>query len=287
MQPKSTLIAWIIAITLVSGLGFAGDTDGFPLRKKYPDLEPITTLELARARAAGEALIIDVRTKAEFDAIHIKNAINVPHILTDENHAALKAASEKPHRYMVFYCNGIACTKSYKAAELAMLLRFKDVRNYDAGIIEWAEKYPEETIFFDSPMNAEDVKANLIPESAFKEVLVKPTAFIDMMKSGKFQVYDIRDSRERVEYPMELPNLKQATLDELQQLLKEGKFPKSHVLLLDNVGRQVVWAQYYLKRFGVTDYFFLAGGVDQWRAGGLDSKGNPLGKLFGRVPSKK
>lgn len=151
MKLTSVLGIWTLSIALFGGLGFAGGTDDFPLRKKYPQLEPITTSELAKARADQEALIIDVRTKGEFDVMHIKGALNVPHILTDENQAALKSTAEKPHRYLVFYCNGVTCTKSYKAAELATLLRLTGVRNYDAGIFEWGQTYPEETIFFWPP----------------------------------------------------------------------------------------------------------------------------------------
>ncbi len=108
-----------------------------------------------------------------------------------------------------------------------------------------------------------------------------------MARSGKYEVYDIRDTREKAEYPIDLPNKKEATIDQLRQLLHEDKFPKSNVLLLDNVGKQVEWAQYYLNKFGVKDYFFLAGGVKQWRADGKNQKGDELGKVFGRPTPKK
>ncbi len=282
---------WMLFIctTILSmvAVGFAGGEHDFPLRKKYPQLEPITTPELAKARAAGEAIVIDVRTKGEFEVMHIKDAINIPHILSDERYEALKSAAERAHRYMVFYCNGVTCTKSYKAADLAWSLQFKGVRNYDAGIFEWADTYPQETVFFGEPMTEANAKAKLISESDFKKVLVDTVTFIDMAKSGGYKVYDVRDQREMVEYPINLPNKEAATIDQLQQLLKEAKFPESKVLLFDNVGRQVIWAQYYLKRFGVKDYFFLAGGVEQWRADGYDSKGDKLGKVFGRPSQKK
>lgn len=278
---KPIIIIYTVILIMVAA-GFAGGADDFPLRKKYPQLEPITTSELAKARLLGQAVVIDVRTKAEYDVMQIKGAINIPHILTDETHSALKSAAEKPHSYLVFYCNGVTCTKSYKAAELALLESFKSVRNYDAGIFEWVEAFPEETIFFGEPMTAANAKEKVIPASDFKKVLVDTVTFIDMAKSGKYEVYDVRDKREKAEYPINLPNTKEATLDQLQELLKENKFPKSNVLLLDNVGRQVIWAQYYLNRFGVKDYFFLAGGVAQWRADGRDSRGDQLGKVFGR-----
>lgn len=280
---KSMVVICATFMSMVA-VGFAGGADDFPLRKKYPQLEPITTVELAKARAVGETIVIDVRTKGEFDVMHIKGAINIPHILSDERYEALKSAAERAHRYMVFYCNGVTCTKSYKAADLAWSLQFKGVRNYDAGIFEWADTYPQETVFFGEPMTESTAKEKLISESDFKKVLVDTPTFIGMAKGSGYRVYDIRDQREMVEYPINLPNKEAATIDQLQQLLKEAKFPESKVLLFDNVGRQVIWAQYYLKRFGVKDYFFLAGGVEQWRADGYDSNGDKLGKVFGRPP---
>jgi rhodanese-related sulfurtransferase len=285
---KMISFVWSVSMVLMGGLVFAGGPDDFPLREKYPQLEPITSPELARARAAGQAIIIDVRTKAEFDAMRIDGAIHIPHIISDEQQAAWKAAAQKPHQYAVFYCNGVLCTKSYKAAELAMSQgQFKAIRNYDAGILEWAEINPQATVFFGQSLTKDNVKENLISESDFKKVLLDTYTFINEARSGKYETYDIRDSREKAEYPINLPNKKEATLDQLQQLLNEGKFPDSNVLLLDNVGRQVIWAQYYLNRYGVKNYFFLAGGVAQWRADGCDSKGDKLGKVFGRPSPKK
>lgn len=273
----------LFMFTFGVGPGWAND---FPLRAKYPGLEPITTSALAAVRTAKEAVVIDVRTKAEFDAMHIKGAINVPHILTDANHELLKAAAKEAGKYLVFYCNGVLCSKSYKAAEIAKLLGFKGVRNYDAGIFAWAETYPEETVFFGDLLRGGNAQRNLIAQSEFKKALVDTLTFVSMAKSGDYEVYDLRDAREKAEYPMELPRMSAATLDQLHELLQDGKFPKSNVLLFDNVGRQVVWAQYYLERFGIKNYHFLDGGVAKWRADGRDSKGDELGKVFGKAKRK-
>ena len=236
-------ISVVISFVIVVSVGISCWADDFPLRKKYSQLEPITTRELAKARASGEAIVVDVRTKGEFEVIHLKGAINIPHILSDEQHKALKTVGQRSQKYLVCYCNGVMCSKSYKAAEMAVLQGYKGVRNYDAGIFEWAEKYPEETVFFGEPMSAGNARGNLIPESDFKKVLVDTLTFIGMAKSGQYEIYDIRDSREKAEYPIDLPGKKEATIDHLHQLLNEKKFPMSKVLLLDNVGKQVIWAQ--------------------------------------------
>jgi hypothetical protein len=52
------------------------------------------------------------------------------------------------------------------------------------------------------------------------------------------------------------------------------------------VGKQIIWAKYYLDQQGAKDYFFLRGGVRQWRADGRDSKGKKLGKVFGHPTPK-
>jgi len=286
MKTSPALIIILISVIVATDAGFVVGADDFPLRKRYPQLQAISTAELVEARAARKAIVIDVRTRGEFDVMHIEGAKNIPHILNDKQYSQLKSVGEAPHQYIVFYCNGGTCSKSYKAAELATLLGFKGVRNYDAGIVEWAETHPEETIFFGQPMSASNVKEKLIAESNFRKALVDTRSFLEMVRSGKYAVYDIRDSREKAEYPINLANKKEATIDQLQQLLKEGKFPMSDVLLLDNVGRQVIWAQYYLERFGVKNYFFLDGGVEQWRADGLNSEGNQAGRIFGRAKKK-
>jgi rhodanese-related sulfurtransferase len=274
-------------IMILSGLGFSWATDEFPLRKKYPQLKPITTQELTKARSANEALVIDARTKGEFDVMHVKGAVNIPHIWSEDHRHTLGSIAKAPHRLLVFYCNGVLCSKSYKAAELATALGFEGVRNYDAGIFEWAQANPEETLFFGEPMTPENVSRKVIPESDFKKALVDTFTFIDLAKSGNYVVCDLRDSREKAEYPISLPNKIEATIDELQELLQKGNFTKSRVLFFDNVGKQVTWAQYYLERHGVKDYYFLAGGVRQWRADGRDGKGNQLGRLFGHAPKKQ
>ena len=107
-----------------------------------------------------------------------------------------------------------------------------------------------------------------------------------MAKGGDYQVVDIRESREKTEYPIILPNLSEATIDQLVKRLERGDFPKARILVLDNVGKQVIWAKYYLDRYGIKDYHFLKGGVRQWRADGLDSKGDKLGKVYGRPAPK-
>ncbi len=94
----------------------------FPSGKCIPNWSRSRPLNWPKLGQTGEAVIIDVRTKGEFDVIHVKGAINISHIVSDEQQAAFKSVAEKPHQYLVFYCNGVTCPKSYKAADLAMTM---------------------------------------------------------------------------------------------------------------------------------------------------------------------
>ncbi|MEW6112235.1 MAG: rhodanese-like domain-containing protein [Thermodesulfobacteriota bacterium] len=282
------VLATVTGILLAVSAAMAAEEDRFPLRKKWPDLAPISTSELAAARSLNEAVVVDVRTAAEYDIMHIEGSHHFPHDAFLLREPELSALTQRPHKVLVFYCNGTTCTKSYKAAELATSLRYKGVRVYDDGIFEWAKTYPEETLFFGRKMTRANVEQFLVNEEDFAKGpwLVDTLQFIEMAKSRLYTVLDIRDSREKVEYPIQLPDLKEATIDQLVKQLKADAFPKSKVLVLDNVGKQVIWVKYYFDRNGVKDYFFLRGGVRQWRADGRDSKGDKLGKVYGRPAPK-
>ena len=43
--------------------------------------------------------------------------------------------------------------------------------------------------------------------------------------------------------------------------------------MIDWVGKQVKWTQYYLERHGHSEYYFLDGGVKQWLEDGYDASG--------------
>src|SRR4030042_5418174 len=50
--------------------------DEYPYRVRYPDVSIMTTEELGKR--FNEVLVIDVRSKYEFDTLHVKDAVNVP-----------------------------------------------------------------------------------------------------------------------------------------------------------------------------------------------------------------
>ena len=85
----------------------------------------------------GDQLIIDARNPEEYQEVHVRGAINLP-VKKFEQYLDLLPADKT--RQVVFYCNGIKCGKSKKAAQKALALGYGNVLVYAAGMPVWEEK---------------------------------------------------------------------------------------------------------------------------------------------------
>ena len=269
-----------LCLTLLVALPLAAQEkkDPFPLRAKYPQLECISTDEL---RDLANAIVIDARNKIEFDVVHVDGARHID--LGDMKKADLEALrAADGAQTIVFYCNGVTCKKSYDAAEKARIWGFTNCKVYDAGIFAWAENNPTRTRFFDELLTKENVKQKLIPHAELKAISLAPADFIAKARSGEYKVYDIRDTKDRQDFPIKLAKIAKLPMDDFVKVLEKGAVPAEKVLILDNVGKQVDWLQYYLRRAGHKDHQFLLGGVAQWKKDGFDGDGNPVAGAPGK-----
>jgi len=82
-------------------------------------------------------LVIDARNPEEYDEVHIKNAVSIPVTRLEKDPSLLPADKG---RKLIFYCNGIKCGKSGKAARLASKLGYSDIMIYAEGMPVWEEK---------------------------------------------------------------------------------------------------------------------------------------------------
>jgi rhodanese-related sulfurtransferase len=72
---------------------------------------------------------------------------------------------------------------------------------------------------------------------------------------------------------MHLPKTKAMSFDTLIEMVKGKRISSSNILVVDNVGKQVRWLQYYLERSGMTNYYFLDGGAKRWVEEGYSATG--------------
>ncbi len=244
-------IAWLFITQLQA------NTSEFPHRAFYPDAPVISTPDL-RAQMGG-LTVVDVRSRYEYETLHIKSAINVP--LSDKQfEQAVAKVQSQADRPMVFYCNGRTCKKSYEATRRALRGKTGKAYVYDAGIFEWAQAYPEQTVLLGkSPIKV----ADLIDEARFQAHLLAPKDFQAKI-GGSAIVLDVRDTAQR-DTPLFPFQEERARLDEktrLDALIQRAKSEKKTLLVYDKVGHQVQWFQYYLESKGLKDYYFLNGGSE-------------------------
>ncbi|MCK4507148.1 MAG: hypothetical protein KAU27_01305, partial [Desulfuromonadales bacterium] len=73
---KALINLSIVAMVLLVSVSSALASGDFPLREKYPNVKPITLEQLNQDY--DSTIIIDVRSKEEFDVIHVNKALNLP-----------------------------------------------------------------------------------------------------------------------------------------------------------------------------------------------------------------
>jgi rhodanese-related sulfurtransferase len=231
--------------------------DEFPLRKDFPDLQTLSTEQLAERYAAGTAIVIDVRSEFEFKTIHAKDAINVPlakkSFVTDlETHRAKDGDTP-----VVFYCNGTTCAKSYRAAKQAQDAGFANCFVYDAGIFAWTKAHPElASLMGQTPADP----SKLISRQALSDKTIALDAFKSQAETADAVVVDIRDPLQR-KVRLDFKRERNIPLDRFENLLKRGDMKDKDLLIYDAVGKQVRWLMYHLQESGYTRYAFLDGGV--------------------------
>lgn len=249
-----------LIILALSGVGVANAAnDEYPLRVRYPDAPIITTKELTERIDA--VTVIDVRSKYEFETLHLKGAVNVP-LSKSGFGEAIARLREKDNKPFVFYCNGKTCHKSYDAVLLAMRARVNDVYSYDAGIMDWAKAHPDRTVLLGrSPIQPSE----LIDADKFKAHLLEPKDFATRA-DGNVIILDVRDRVQR-DTPLFPFKERRAELGEIKKLdaaIEDAKQQKKTLLVYDEVGKQVEWFQYHLESRGLKDYYFMKGGSQKY-----------------------
>lgn len=230
-------------------------SDEYPLRAKYPDVKVISTEDLAKN--FYDYIIVDVRSTMEYDVAHVNNAKHVS--LSKESFGSdlEKVRAKDGATPICFYCNGHTCAKSYKAVNKAAESGFTNICAYDSGIFDWIMANPDKaTLMGQTPAPADKI----IPKSELKKRMISFSDFKARASGGNTMAIDIRDPFQREVIP-DVANLQSIPLDALLGHLKNKDYQDKDLLILDAVGKQVRWLQYYLEDYGYTNYSFLEKGV--------------------------
>lgn len=248
----------LFAVFCAGFSGFAtADEHQFPLRAKYHNVQTISVGSLADK--FDNTVIVDVRSRFEYGILRIAGAINIP-ISNKGFMPELKALRAKNDHSIIFYCNGITCEKSYQASIAATKANITKVLTFDSGIQAWAQLHPESTLLFGNPLGSKD---NLISNEKFAEHVLSPQAFLSAIGPKSF-VIDIREPFQRdIKILQNIAIVE--PLDVLKNVLKRYKKTKKTLFIFDAVGKQVRWLQYLIEKEGIEQYYFMQGGVAQYR----------------------
>lgn len=270
---KTISMVWLLAAVLFA-TGISAAKSDFPHRTRYKDVAVIEIDDLHHQ--LSEVIVVDVRSRYEYETLHIKGATNIS--LSHKDFAAkLKELRKDQKKPLVLYCNGGTCKKSYKAARKAKRGNVSNIVAFDGGIYNWASKYPANSVLLGhSPMRANA----FINTMTFKKRMLGATDFETRM-GPRAQVLDIRDRAQRDTqlFPFKEKRAQLDEIDRLKTLVIQAKRSGKTLLVYDKVGKQVRWFQYFLEKEGVRDYYFMKGGSE----GYYETK---LGKFRIEIPEK-
>jgi rhodanese-related sulfurtransferase len=89
-----------------------------------------------------DVVIIDNRTKADFDSGHIEGAVNIVDTSMTAD-AAFTGMVKSKATPVLFYCNGVKCGRAAKATAQAVAWGYSRVYYYALGVPDWkANQFP-------------------------------------------------------------------------------------------------------------------------------------------------
>ncbi len=257
-----TVTVWVmlIATAIVTGTS-AFSKELFPHRVNYPDVQYIVRADLEKRYE--NVVIVDVRSRYEYDTIHVTNALNIP-VSKSSFAKRVKELRVRTKKTIVFYCNGHTCSKSYKATRKAQTAGVKNVLAFDAGIFDWSRNNPKRAVLLgQSPINPND----LISKKTFKKRLLEPVEFQKYAERSNVIVLDVRSRLQRAGAGLFPFYEKYVGLDNqkrLDQYIDKAHRENKILLAYDAVGKQVRWLEYYLRKKGVKKYYFMKGGAENY-----------------------
>ncbi|MUM77860.1 sulfurtransferase [Pseudodesulfovibrio sp. F-1] len=244
-----------LAFALAAPGPSARASEGFPLRHYYPEVPFISTADLLAGY--GEIIVLDIRSRLEYDVARINNAVLLPLNEPDFGDRLVRVRPRESATPMAFYCNGHTCAKSYQAVQVALSLGFTNVFVYDGGIFDWIDAAPDKaTLMGETPARA----GRVIPPRDYLIRVLSYDAFAEAAKATDAVVIDIRDPFQRDVVP-DIDGIRPIALDPLLSLVVSRIWTEKRLLFFDAVGSQVRWLQYFLEAYGYFDYAFLEGGV--------------------------
>jgi len=172
MKQKSILIVLCLIFTLL------------PFHVFADEYKIISTDELKAMieTKKSDFVLLDVRTKEEFEDAHIITAINIPEKSFEK--LAPTMLPEK-NKLLVLYCSGVKCGKSKRTANIAKRLGYTNLAIYNEGFPVWEEK-------------GYKIVPGATYEAKIETTKIKPEELKKLIDTGSkdYLLIDVRDASE-------------------------------------------------------------------------------------------
>ncbi len=119
-----------------------------PLRAETPNIfhatlgeagktAEISTEQMRQVLKERSAIVLDTRSRSEFEAGHIPGAVNLAAAPSEQVAAVTALVNGDKDKALVLYCNGPYCQASRRLGEQLADSGFSNVRRYQLGIPVW------------------------------------------------------------------------------------------------------------------------------------------------------
>lgn len=226
------LLVGMVALLLTSTL--------VPASQDYQDIDAAGTKALMEN---ADALVVFPLSPIEFDNKHIEGSVNIVMDMLEYD------LPEDKERHIVFYCLGIKCVASWRAAEKAVELGYKNVYAFREGIPGWeAAGYPIVTV---KPLPDVEVQQ------------ISTTELATMLANDDIVMVDINLDEDAHKFYIDHAKRVHIPLDELKVSL--AQIPKDKkIVVICLKGKRSPTAVKYLVGQGFTDVVMVEGGMQKW-----------------------
>lgn len=217
------------------------------------DFKIITTDELKAMLDAKKSgfMLIDTRTKEEYEDAHIMTAVN----LTEKSfeHTAAEIIKDK-NTLLIMYCSGVKCGKSKRTAKIAQKMGYTNLAIYNDGFPVWEER-----------------GYKIVPgpsyEAKIETAKIKPEALKKIFESGA-KDYVLIDARDETEFKEgHIPsaiNIPANTIASKQDILPKDK----KIIVYCNTGSRSYMAYRKLMRMEYKNLYQTL--FAEWKEAGLE-----------------
>lgn len=136
MRIFKQIIAFSLASTFLVSVAVAGKKEVPQFIEGTVRVSAEEMIELVEKH--DNLVIIDSRKKSDVAKGYIEGSISLPN--TETNGGSLASKVENKGTPVVFYCNGIKCGRSGKAAKIALAEGYSKIFWFRGGMQEWEAK---------------------------------------------------------------------------------------------------------------------------------------------------